>query len=69
VKSGSRLPLPGTLITRQYKGRQIQVKVVADGFEFEGEFYKSLSAVAKKITGSHWNGFKFFNLQSEGGNP
>jgi hypothetical protein len=69
VKSGSRLPLPGTLITRQYKGRQIQVKVVANGFEFEGELYKSLSAVAKKITGSHLNGFKFFNLQHEGDNP
>lgn len=67
IKGGSRLPLPGTLITREYKGRLIQVKVVADGFEFEGELYKSLSAVAKKITGSHWNGFKFFNLEKEGG--
>ena len=66
--SCSRLPLPGTLITRQYKGRLIQVKVVGDGFEFEGELYKSLSAVAKQITGSHWNGFKFFNLSCEGGN-
>ena len=54
------------MITRHYKGRQLQVQVVADGFEFEGELYKSLSAVAKKITGSHWNGFKFFNLQMSG---
>jgi hypothetical protein len=68
VKDGSRLPLPSTLITHQYKGRLVQVKVAADGFEFEGEFYKSLSAVAKKVTGSHWNGFKFFNLQTEEGN-
>jgi len=68
VNGGSRLPLPGTLITRPYKGRLIQVKVVTDGFEFEGELYKSLSAVAKRITGSHWNGFKFFNLSCEGGN-
>ena len=52
---------------RQYKGRLIQVKVVANGFEFEGDLYKSLSAVAKKVTGSHWNGFKFFKLEKEGG--
>jgi hypothetical protein len=67
IEGGSRLPLPGTLITRRYKGRLLQVKVVADGFEFEGELYKSLSAVAKKVTGSHWNGFKFFNIEKEGG--
>lgn len=62
LAGGSRLPLPGTLITRQYKGHLVQVQVVVEGFVFEGELYKSLSAVAKKITGSHWNGFKFFNL-------
>jgi hypothetical protein len=56
------LPLPGTLITRMYKGRQLQVRVVTQGFEYEGELFKSLSAVAKKITGSHWSGNKFFNL-------
>src|SRR5690606_29480491 len=42
IEGNSRLPLPGTLITRQYKGRLIQVKVVVDGFEFEGNLYKSL---------------------------
>jgi hypothetical protein len=67
AKGVSRVPLPGTLITRHYKGQLLQVKVVADGFEFEGEVYKSLSAVAKRITGSHWNGFKFFNLPHAGG--
>jgi hypothetical protein len=66
IRGESRVPLPGTLITRNYKGRQLKVQVVSDGFEFEGEFYKSLSAVAKKITGSHWNGFKFFNLLTSG---
>ncbi|QDV85689.1 DUF2924 domain-containing protein [Planctomycetes bacterium TBK1r] len=55
-------PLPGTLITRVYKGQELRVRVLANGFEYEGEFYKSLSAVAKKITGSHWSGNKFFNL-------
>ena len=58
-----RLPMPGTLLTRKYKGQTIQVMVLADGFQFEGEKYKSLSAVAKVITGSHWNGFHFFGLK------
>ena len=62
----TRVPLPGTLLTRRYKGRLIQVTVVTGGFEFEGQLYKSLSAVAKQITGSHWNGYKFFNLQCNG---
>jgi hypothetical protein len=55
-----RLPLPGTIITRNYKGRQLQVQVLRDGFEYDGEVYRSLSAVAKAITGSHCNGFWFF---------
>jgi len=66
IADGSRTPLPGTLITRTYKGRMIQVQVLANGFEFEGEVFRSLSAVAKQITGSHWNGFKFFNLPQSG---
>ena len=62
----SRLPLPGSVITRQYKGQTLQVKVLSDGFEFEGEVYKSLSSVAKEITGSHWNGYHFFGLRKKG---
>ena len=57
-----RLPPPGTVIARKYKGRTLQVKVRADGFEYEGEVHASLSAVAKAITGSHCNGFNFFRL-------
>lgn len=57
-----RLPCPGTLITRQYKGRTIVVTVLTDGFEHEGERYTSLSAVARAVTGAHWNGFHFFGL-------
>tara|TARA_B100000029_G_scaffold490046_1_gene548556 strand:- start:89 stop:310 length:222 start_codon:yes stop_codon:yes gene_type:complete len=66
IEGKSRVPLPGTVITRRYKGRLIRVRVVANGFEFEGELFKSLSAVAKRITGSHWNGYRFFNLQNDG---
>jgi hypothetical protein len=61
------LPLPGTLITREYKGETITVKVLRDGFEYEGERYSSLSAVAKAVTGSHWSGHRFFGLQQGGG--
>jgi Protein of unknown function (DUF2924) len=58
-----RLPSPGTFIERPYKGKTLRVKVVADGFEYEEISYKSLSAVAKKITGQHMNGFLFFRLK------
>lgn len=57
-----RLPLPGSFITRVYKGREIVVKVRPKGFEYDGEMYRSLSAVAKAVTGKHWNGYHFFNL-------
>jgi hypothetical protein len=60
VKADTRLPVPGSILTRIYKGETLQVQVLADGFEFEGQRYKSLSAVAKAITGSHTNGFLFF---------
>lgn len=57
-----RLPAPGSVITRQYKKQTLRVAVRSDGFEYEGESYPTLSAVAKKITGSHCNGFLFFGL-------
>ena len=62
-----RVPPPGSTITRVYKGQTLEVAVLPTGFEFEGEVYKSLSAVAKKITGSHCNGYLFFRLAKEGG--
>jgi len=62
-----RLPVPGTVLTRVYKGETLMVSVLPTGFEFEGEVYKSLSAVAKKITGSHCNGYLSFRLIKQGG--
>jgi hypothetical protein len=62
---GNRLPAPGTAIVRNYKGRQLRVFVLNDGFEYEGERFQSLSAVARTITGSHCNGFRFFNLKGK----
>ena len=57
-----RLPVPGTVITRDYKGQEIRVSVLEKGFEFEGRPYRSLSAVARAITGQKWNGWLFFGL-------
>jgi hypothetical protein len=59
-----RLPAPGSAIIRKFKGRAIRVVVLEDdqGFEFDGERYTSLTAVAKKVSGNHINGFRFFHL-------
>ena len=67
TNADSRVPLPGSTITREYKGETLEVKVLPSGFEYEGEAYKSLSAVAKKITGSHCSGYLFFRLTKNGG--
>jgi len=55
-----RLPSPGTILTRPYKGQLIQVQVLTEGFAYAGSIYPSLSAVAKAVTSSHCNGFLFF---------
>jgi hypothetical protein len=65
VKDDHRLPLPGSIITRIYKGQTLHVNVLSEGFEFEGEVYKSLSSVANAITGQHCNGYTFFRLAKE----
>lgn len=64
ISSGDpRLPSPGTALVRQYKGQTIRVLVLSDGLEFDGNHYKSLSAVARVITGTHCNGYRFFKLE------
>jgi hypothetical protein len=60
-----RIPMPGVVITRKYKGEAIRVKILPDAFEYEGETYQSLSSVAKAITGTHTNGFLFFRLNGK----
>jgi hypothetical protein len=57
-----RLPLPGTLLTRKWKGRTALVEVLAKGFRYENRQYSSLSAIATAITGTRWNGLAFFGL-------
>ncbi len=60
-----RVPPPGSQLTRRFKGRDFHVTVLPNGFEFEGDVYRSLSAVAHAITGSHWNGILFFGLTNK----
>jgi hypothetical protein len=62
---GDPLPPPGAQIVREYRGQTLRVTVLPDGFEFEGERYKSLSAVAKAVTGQHINGRAFFGVAKE----
>ena len=62
----ARLPVPGAVLTRVYNGRRIIVTVLDDGFEWDAQKYRSLSAVAKAVTGAHWNGFLFFGIERKG---
>lgn len=55
-------PMIGTMITKKYHDKIHEVMVVNEGFSYEGMVYKSLSAIATKITGTKWNGLKFFNV-------
>ena len=57
----------GTTLVRQWRGHTHAVLVRDDGFEYEGERYRSLSVVAKRITGAHWSGPRFFGLTKPAG--
>jgi hypothetical protein len=56
----ARLPGIGCTLQRSYKGRVVRVVVRADGFEYGGNLYRTLSAAARAITGTHLNGYRFF---------
>jgi hypothetical protein len=66
LRSDARVPPPGTILTRSYKGQTLRVQVLAHGFLYAGRTYPSLSAVAKAVTGSHCNGYLFFRLTGKG---
>jgi hypothetical protein len=57
-------PIAGTKLIRGYQGDQHRVTVLQDGYEWRGRPYKSLSAVARAITGTRWNGWVFFGLKN-----
>ena len=63
----SRLPLPGALLTRKWKGGTLVVEVLAKGFRYENQHYSSLSAIAVAVTGTRWNGLAFFGLTRPAG--
>jgi hypothetical protein len=62
IKRDRRLPIPGSVIIKIYKGIVIKVKVLEKGFEYDGKTYRTLSQMANILTGNHWNGYLFFNL-------
>jgi hypothetical protein len=64
---GEQLDGGNTRLTREYEGVQHVVTVRATDFEFEGRPYRSLSAIARHITGMRWNGWTFFGLKGRGG--
>jgi hypothetical protein len=58
-----RNPVVGTKLIREWDGVAHTVTVLKDGFDWGGQRYKSLSAVARAITGTRWNGYRFFGLR------
>jgi hypothetical protein len=69
AKPGGRIVLPrrikpGSVLVREWKGRSHRVMVLADGFAYDGETYTNLSEIAVLITGTRWNGPRFFGLRS-----
>jgi hypothetical protein len=54
---------PGTRLLRHWNGQTHYVTVIEQGFEYEGERYKSLSVIARKITGTRWSGPAFFGVK------
>ena len=65
-RSGN-MPIAGTRLLREWQGVEHITTVLADGFEYQGRPYKSLSAIARAITGTRWNGWLFFGLRSQKG--
>ena len=61
-----RLPAIGMTLERQYRGQTISVKLLPNGFEYDGKVYESLSSIASSVTGTRWNGFSFFGLNKKG---
>jgi hypothetical protein len=70
AKNNGRIVLPrrikpGAVLIRQWKGERHQVTVLEDGFSYQGKPYESLSQIARQITGTRWNGPKFFGLRAD----
>lgn len=58
-----RVPPPGTQLIKRYKDETLTVTVLEDGYQYGERVYKSLSAIARQVTGTQWNGYLFFGLR------
>jgi Protein of unknown function (DUF2924) len=72
AKPDAKIVLPrrikqGSVLVREWKGRSHRVMVLADGFAYHGDTYSNLSEIAGRITGTKWNGPRFFGLRSKMG--
>jgi DUF2924 family protein len=66
IQPDPRRPLPGSVLSRTFRGQTVEVQVREDGFEYQGQLYGSLSAIARAATGTRWNGLVFFGLGKRG---
>ena len=62
-----RLPEPGSILRRVFKGQIVVVQVLEHGFQYQDRFYRSLSAIARQVTGTNWNGYAFFARKTADG--
>ena len=69
IMTDPRKPVPGTRLLREWEGAEHSVTVLRDSFDWQGRKFKSLSAVARAITGTQWNGYRFFGLREAGRDP
>ena len=69
IMTDPRKPVLGTRLLREWDGAEHSVTVLRDGFDWQGRKFKSLSAVARAITGTQWNGYRFFGLREAGRDP
>jgi len=64
-----RLPRPGAILHREHQGKAIEIEVLEHGFKFDGKVWRSLSAIAREVTGTTWNGFLWAGLQKRPAKP
>jgi hypothetical protein len=69
ARSAQDRPITGTRLIRDWQGIEHSVTVRDDGYEYQGRPYKSLSAIARLITGTRWNGWVFFGLKNQRARP
>ena len=65
ARSANDRPIAGTRLVREWDGVEHSVTVRDDGYEYQGRPYKTLSGIAREITGTRWNGWVFFGLKNQ----